>query len=310
MLTVDIAIITYNRRELLKRVLQGLAKQTKQPNKILILDTSPEKVKKSDIPQSLLTKTNLFFKEKRLNLPEARNFLLKKSTADIIVYIDDDAIPKESFTEAILSGFELGPNIAGVTGPSIDCDIDLEPLNKIIRDNKPRAYILPWGEIRLETRRWIPTKPLLVTAMKGCNQSYLRKDLVKAGGFDEKLALPCFREESDVQLPLIKKGKKFIYHPDAYVWHIQNQPGGISDIEEKAGKSNYFYQAGKNHRHFSDKHFPKWLSRLSWLTISRNPPSLPIAILRTIFGKYNYLAWHRGLWEKTETTKKDEKESD
>ena len=125
--------------------------------------------------------------------------------------------------------------------------------------------------------------------------SFVTKLLKDSGGFDEKLFNPSFREDTDAEVALLKRGYRFLYDPKVFLKHFPNFDGGISDVERS---NKYFYLAGKNHRYFSDKYFPKWLSRLSWVFWSRNPPSLFLALILTVVRRKNYFYWHKGLWEK------------
>jgi GT2 family glycosyltransferase len=293
-LSITVGIPTYKRPQTIKLCLDAIFKQTKKPDKIIIFDSSEDDETEKIVNSFKSNLINYIHVKKRTILPKARNIILENCQTDIITYIDDDAIPKEKFIESIIWSFENFKEIAGVTGPTINSDINLSPLNEIIIDNKNRTKIYPWGEIRTATKKWITTKPIFCNIMIGANQSYKVNILKKVGGFDENFDNPSFREETDVQIRIKKLGYKFLYHPDVFVYHIVKQAGGIEDIEEK--EKLYFYLAGKNHRYFVDKHFNKFLSRLSWIFWSRNPPCLWIAFLRQLIEKKPYLYWHKGLW--------------
>ncbi len=293
-MTISVAICTYNRSHTLARVLGEIAKQTRQATQVIIVDSSQDDASDKVVAQCPLP-INYIRKKERTILPIGRNLALTACTSDIICFLDDDAIPAPKFLQSIMDSFQ-DPAIVGVTGPTISTDDDLKPREQIITDNRNRTRVFPWGEVRSDTRRWIPSRPLPCTVMIGANMSYRTDDLKKIGGFDPEFVNPSFREESDVQVSLRRQGGKFLYHPEAYVNHITKSPGGIEDIE--VAQAKYFYLAGRNHRYFADKHFPRWLSRLSWLLWSRTPPCLWLALILSVVRGPQYLAWHKGLWKK------------
>ncbi|MBI4374667.1 MAG: glycosyltransferase [Deltaproteobacteria bacterium] len=293
--TLSIGLITYNRTPAISRCLESLTKQASIPDQVVIVDSSDNDETRMVAGRFRQELNILYLKQKeRTIMPVARNICVNNATSQYIAFIDDDAVAKQKWTETIVSAFLDNKNLGGITGPTINTTPDLKPLEKIITDAKNRNYILPWGEVRSDARRWVPLQPVFCTAMQGGNMSYPVALLREVGGFDEQYFNPSFREESDLQMRIIRKGFKFLYHPDVFVWHVPGVAGGIQDIEQDP--PFYFYLAGKNHRYFCDKYFSKWLTRPAWLLWNGNPPCLWLAFLLTILRRKNYFAWHKGLW--------------
>lgn len=292
--SITVGIATYNRQRIIGRCIEALLEQDLLPERIIIFDSSENDETAKIVALFGASQIEYIHKPNRTILPIARNKILERTHTEIITFIDDDVVATPEFLKNISEGFSELPEIAGITGPTISATEDLEPIEKLIYDAKNRTKILPWGEIRSDTRCWIPPRPLYCKTLIGANMSYRTKLLRKMDGFDENYFNPSFREESDVQMRLLRLGYKFLYHPGAFVYHIVRQSGGIEDIESQ--RTQYFYLAGKNHRYFCDKYFPKWLTRTAWLFWNRNPPCLWLALLRTIIERKNYLAWHMGLW--------------
>ena len=295
--TITVAIISYEREMILRKAIKSITEQTKLPDEILVIDSSRNPYN----PDTLIDKSfgyllkYIYIKDRQI-IPMARNIALKEVTNDIISYIDDDAIPKPKFVETIVNSFEKDSKLGCIGGPTIITNEDLIPLEEIIQDNKKHIKIFPWGEVRSSASRWIPSREIEVDALQGANMSFPVNLLKSIGGFDGNYKLPSFREETDACLRIQRQGYQCIYHPDVFVYHIPNLKGGITDFE--SNQSKYFKLAGQNHRYFSDKFFPKWLSRLSWVFWSRNPPSLLYIIYVKIRFNKNFLAWHKGLWRK------------
>jgi len=286
----SVGIVTYNRPETMKMVLDNLKIQTKKPLEIIVVDSSEnnetEKLTKK------YKKIKYIRTKKRLYQPQARNIILKKCRGDIIAFLDDDAIPKKDWMKNILKGFEY-ENAVGVTGPAITCNKKLKPTMKILRTDKNQNYFTSYGDMRSESRRWVPPKPVFCSLMLGANMSFLLKPLEEIG-FDEFYSHDAaVREETDPQIALIKKGFRFIYMPKAFVYHLKSEIGGIRTNNKK----DYYYWAGVHHKYLCDKYFPKWKTRLAWLFVSKNPPCLPLCIILSLIRKdLNILKWIKGLW--------------
>jgi len=289
-MNISIGIVTYNRPETLKRVLDSLKTQTKKPLEIIIVDSSEDNETEKLVKK--YKKIKYIHTKNRVYQPAARNMILKKCKGEIISFLDDDAIPEKKWLENVEKGF-VEFDVVGVTGPALNTDNDLKPTEKIIRTNKNQNYFTSSGDIRCEARRWIPSKPVFCSIMLGANMSFLVEPLREIG-FDEFYGRDAaVREETDPQIALIKKGYKFVYVPGALVYHLKNQKGGI----RANPKGNYFFWAGVNHRHLADKYFPKWKSRLSWIFWSINPPCLWLCVALAIIRRDpSILKWHKGLW--------------
>lgn len=284
-----VGIITYRRPDAVKRCLKAVMNQATKPKEIIVVDSS-----ENDKTERIVEKAEVTYKHfrKRLYLPKARNIILKSCGTEIIAYLDDDAIPTPHWLENIIKGYSK-PEIAGVGGPCINVDETFAIKERIITGQKNRNYFKSTGDIRCDGRRWIPPKATETQIMMGGNMSYLTSKLREVSGFDEHYDLPCFREETDVQMALIRKGYNFKYMPKAIVWHLQEKRGGIADIKQ----SDYYCRCGKNHKYFCDKYFSKLKSRLSWIFWSISPPCLWLAIALAIIRRdRRYLGWIRGLF--------------
>lgn len=269
-MSVTVGVITYRRPRMLEKCLRAIQNQTVKPDKVDVVDSS----------------------KKRIPQPVARNIILNRCKTEIIAYLDDDAVSTPRWLENIVKGYSK-PEIAGVGGPCINVDETFAIKERIITDQKNRNYFKSTGDVRCDGRRWIPPKAVKTQIMLGGNMSFLTEKLREVGGFDEHYAQAAFREETDPQIALIKKGHEFMYEPKALVWHVRTGEGGISRDLSK----DYFYWCGKNHKYLCDKHFSKLKSRLSWIFWSISPPCFWLTIALAIIRRdRRYLGWIKGLW--------------
>jgi hypothetical protein len=290
MMKVTVGIITHNRSSVISKCLGGLKKQTKKPDKIVIVDTSDNN-ETSNIVKKSGMKIKYIHLAKRVRQPAARNIVLKHTNTEVLAFLDDDAVPKDEWLENIAKGYGFGNDIVAVAGPAVNCDTDLRPLVRYRRTDNIQNTTNSVGDIRYYPA-WIPSRPVECSSMIGANMSFLTKKLKDVGGFTEFYTEGYgFREENFPQLKLLRKGYRFIYMPDAFVWHIKVRTGGAEKYKD------HFYLCGKNHRHFADAFFPKWKTRLSWIFWSISPPCLWLCIGLAIARRdLSMLKWHKGLW--------------
>jgi len=286
---VSVAIVTYNRAQIINRCLGSLERQTTKPDEIIVIDSSDNNETKR-----IMQGKRIIYKHtiRRLYQPQARNIALEMAKGDIIAFLDDDVVCAPKWLENIIQGYSFD-NVAGVGGPTIRSNENLRPLDRVKRSNKNQNFFTCYGSIHV-TSAWIPSEPVRTKLMMGCNMSFLKEKLKEVGGFDEFYGRDAaYREETDPQIALIKKGYDFIHMPKAIVYHLQYRTGGI----RSNNPADYQYWCAKNHKYLADKYFPKLLSRLSWIFWSSDPPCLWICVLSALIHRDpNILKWIKGLW--------------
>jgi GT2 family glycosyltransferase len=285
-----VGIITHNRAGIISKCLAGLKIQTVKPEKIIIVDTSDNRDTEAVVKKHRMPIKYIHLK-KRVRQPAARNIVLRETKTEILAFLDDDAVPKKEWLKNIVKGYSLGGKIAAVCGPAVNCNLELKPIIKYRYTDKIQNKINSVGDVRFYPA-WIPSGPKECSSMIGANMSFLTEKLREAGGFVEFYSEGYgFREENFPQAVLVKKGYRFIYMPEAFVWHIKVREGGAEKFKD------HFYLCGKNHRHFADNFFPKWKTRLSWIFWSVSPPCLWLCIGMALTRRdLSILRWHKGLW--------------
>jgi glycosyltransferase involved in cell wall biosynthesis len=112
----------------------------------------------------------------------ARNTGSKQAEGEILAFIDADTVACENWIEEIAQTFDSGPNIAGVTGPTL-------PYEGTQLDKLAYHVATGWAQ-RFSPRLGRPH-------VAGFNCAYRREPFFDAGGFDENRVL-----SEDVMLSL------------------------------------------------------------------------------------------------------------
>jgi len=217
-LTVDVIIMTRNRDEFAVATVKKLLEQDYPTFRIIVCD-------QSDIP-SLQLKTMaaavgrlLYHGAETRGLTVGRNEALSLSSADIIIFIDDDVIPEEGFIEGHVLAY-VSERIGGTAGKIFDTRpwmMEPLPYEKV---EKLNTWI---GVIR---RGFYVNRFLDIDAAQGCNMSFRRSVLEQTGGFDSRFGGSALLEETDASLRVRKLGYTIRYTPHAMLTHLAASTGG------------------------------------------------------------------------------------
>lgn len=147
------------------------------------------------------------------NLSKSRNIGINLASGDIIVFLDDDAIPHPLWLQNLVRPY-LDPEVGAVGGFTIDNTGVRWQVKKTICDRFGEAYyVSDFFDERLLNRRGTPYYPSIL----GANSSFRASCIREVGGFDETFAY--FLDETDVCLRVIDAGYKVVYEPKAVIYH-------------------------------------------------------------------------------------------
>lgn len=205
---VSIVICTYNRADFLKRTLKSLQYQTYKDFEVIVVN-GPS----TDETTNVLNRYKGIIKtavNPETNLSKSRNMGIQMSAGEIIAFIDDDAIPDEHWLDDIISMYK-NDKIGGVGGrvywPGGD-HIQFET-----------GYVDIWGdaEVRVRDANYNDPSGKRFNIMLGTNCTFLKKALLKVGGFDEYY--DYFHDESDLCLRIVQAGYQIVHHKRAIIYH-------------------------------------------------------------------------------------------
>jgi len=253
---VSVIIATYGREEILCDSLNDVLKQDYPNFEVLVIDQTPEhKPEIQAYLEELVTVSKIkWFHLDWASLPGARNYGVRRSEGEMIVFIDDDVQLTSGFLTAHVKNYLQNPEVGAVAGRVFDRmklsdaaegKTQGEDAYKEIEYLPPQAMDpgIAWYYIDLVHT----VKPQQVISARGCNMSFRREIFSKHGlGFDERFGGSAVREESDFCLRLRQTGYKIWYDPDAALVHLGEETGGCHDISMRSLK----YQLTFYHNHF------------------------------------------------------------
>ena len=232
--TAAVLIATYNRPTYLRTCLEHLQRQTIAPNKIIVVDSSPD-----DRSEAVSGDFDVIYVRNPLGRGHTATSrmigLQVAGDSEVIAFIDDDAYAEPDWLEELMRRYD-DPRVAGVGGRALNGQPGEEGqgLDEIGR-------FLPNGTL---TGNFAanPGRDVLVDHLLGANMS-LRVDSVHAvGGIEDYYPGTCLREESEIALRLRLAGYRLVYTPFAIVEHV-----GGTYAKGSRFNARYSYYAQRNH---------------------------------------------------------------
>jgi GT2 family glycosyltransferase len=286
--TSSLIIITLNRAALLQRTLQGLARQTRQIDEIIVIDNGPTR----DTEQVVSTFTARYVPEPRRGYGNARNRGLSEAGGDVIYFLDDDCVPEPDWADVLWNVLDSGAADLASGSRTPGQPGLAARLEYLSTDGPVLSPALTAGPAR-----HLSTSNLI-----------LRREVVtKTGCFDATLSM-C--EDRDFTTRARKLGFRLRYEPKARVTHypaIHRVPEYLAKMRHYGtGTSQYF-------RRWSDEEtlaglfpaspaarfilLPALAAAGTAYLVARNLPQNPDAIPLSPLLFVGQLWWHWGGFE-------------
>lgn len=247
-MTTSVIVTTYDWPEALFLTLKSLFSQTTLPDEVIVADDgSGESTRnliaslKSEAPFVLI---HSWQEDKGFRLAMSRNRAIAKAKGDYIIVIDGDMILHKKFVEDHISNARHSFYLQGgrvllgkkITTKLFSGTISPESLSFFSPDihNRKNAVYSP-----LLSKLFLYTKRSL-KAIKGCNFSLYKEDILKVNGFDNDF-IGWGREDSEFVARLFNagiEGKNLKFSAVAYhIYHLENERQSLPENERRLQKS-------------------------------------------------------------------------
>lgn len=212
---ISVVVCTYNRDQFIKKCLDCLAHQTlsKAFYEMIIVDNRSTDDTATIVKSFIASHPELNIRyvfETNKGLSFARNRGIAEAQSNIISYIDDDAEATPGFLESILDFLKQHHDVVGVGGKVI-------PLYSESKEPKWMNKYLNGFVAKVDLGEEVLHYNKKIKYPAGCNMTYRKEILQKAGGFNNKLT---FRSDDKYIFFEVKKISGNIYYlPEAIVYH-------------------------------------------------------------------------------------------
>ncbi|GAA4773559.1 glycosyltransferase [Stakelama sediminis] len=192
MARLHVIVPTIGRPELIEDNVRRMFAQSRPPDGMLVVGTSPKDVGDFSAPD---LPVQIVLTEKGLCRQRNRGIDLVVDKSDIIVFFDDDFVPAEDYLANVERLFELHENVVGITGELVDDGI------------RGDAIAFDEAERRLDDEEERPDfRYRRCYSLYGCNMA-LRVSALGDLRFDEALPLYGWQEDVDLTYQLSRRGE-------------------------------------------------------------------------------------------------------
>ncbi len=204
-INITVAIITRNRAQHLKRLLNSFIIQTRKPLEIIIINNSSNDNTKEIIKSFQSSLPIRSFTEKKVGIPFSRNNALKQARGNFVAFIDDDCEASPTWIENINNALKKYPDVAAIQGRTISM-----PSNNIIPRIVQSLHDSWLKKSIRQNKLWVCDTKNLVLNLRIIKKYQLTFDTDFLRGSDVDLAKQ-----------FIYKNLQIIYQPKIYNFHFE-----------------------------------------------------------------------------------------
>ncbi|WP_341863185.1 glycosyltransferase [Gymnodinialimonas sp. 57CJ19] len=201
---LSVVVVSAGRPDALLRCLLGLSQQAKAGCEVIVVADPQGQAAARSLPVAGALK---LLPQRGANISAARNAGIAAAAGDIIAFIDDDAVPEPTWSQAVIRAFS-GSDLAAISGPVLGRN----------------GISLQWGPMAVNgAAEDIPSEPNapiragLVRKLQGTNMAFRRDALAQVGGFDE--AMHFYLDDTDMAIRVGQAGLPTAWIPGAVVHH-------------------------------------------------------------------------------------------
>lgn len=216
---VSLIIPTYNREKILRDTINFAVNQNVPDYEVIVVDQNEAHDLETKQFFNRLPSFVRTIRHYPPSLTGARNRGILEARGEIVLMIDDDVIIKRDFIHQHLKYYE-DPDVVGVTGR-------IQQKRRFVN----KSFFFTQNEFLhwISPHAFSDKKPKEAFRLAGGNFSVRKKAALQVGLFDENFIGTAWGEEIDFSLRLRLLNKKLVYNPDAYIYHLCEQNGGVGN---------------------------------------------------------------------------------
>lgn len=267
---VSCIIPTLGRGKILCDTIGMLLAQSHRPHEVIIIDQTEahDEVTRQALTEWETKRCIGWLHQKELNASLARNTGALAATGDVLLFLDDDIEIKTDFVASHVRNYG-DPDIVAVAGQV------LEGRRHVVSNLPAAAENEDFGWIYFPKNYG---NRCLTHWMTSTNFS-IRKDIfVSVGGMDANYLKGAFREESDFAQRFQRAGYRFLFDPEASLYHLG--AAGAPEGGSRAWISNKRI-AGWHHC------IGDWYFTFGYLRQSGAAPLLKASVRHFVLNRYN-----------------------
>lgn len=248
--TVGVVIVTWNRKDKLKRALDSLPESSYRISEVVVVDNhssdgTPRFVKKE------FPKVKLVVNDTNTGAASGRNIGARQAKSDFIYFLDDDAFVERNTISSAVDTIKKDPNIA-IAQSKVLSSFDKKKILGIAHNiNTSTSLITAYGIGERDEGQYAKEMDI---PMVGTGWLVNKKIFWEVGGFDENFFVPY--EDSDISLRIRNEGYRIVFSPNSKIWHDDLKPTEINPRIRSIGIASPERArfVGRNKIYFMKKH--------------------------------------------------------
>ena len=237
---ISVVVATYGREAVLRETLKLLLDQDYPSYELIVVDQTSAHEPETD---RFIRSQGHRLRHLRLvgaSLPNARNAGIRAARGDLVLFVDDDVLPARSLVGAHVGSYR-DATVAGVAGQVL-------PLGGATVDAPVAGQLDRAARVTWNFNSTVPGETMYAT---GCNMSFARDAVYRAGLFEVAFGGSAECEEVDLCLRLRRLGHTIRFAPAASLVHLEAVAGGCGN---RRRGPRWFYWHVHNHLLLSLRH--------------------------------------------------------
>jgi succinoglycan biosynthesis protein ExoA len=262
--SISVVICTKDRHAILGDCLASLARQTRLPEEVLIVDASatPAEAQAETFRRAVGERCSTRLLRAEPGLTRQRNRGIDATSGSIVLFLDDDVVLEPEYVAEILAVYERDTEhtVGGVGGAIVP---DPTPEQSCFHRGFARLFLLPsygTGQVKRSGHPeflFNPSEETRVGFLSGCNMSY-RREAIGGERFDERLSGYALGEDLEFSYRL-SRHRRLKLTPRARLDH--REVGGGRPDHRRRNEASAFH-----HYQFFREHVAR--GRLDWLVFA------------------------------------------
>jgi len=239
-LTLAVLVTTYRREEYLRRCLEGLVNQSVAPDEIVVVVRDSDRASRAVAGKTAARIPLRILEVSDPGVIAANNRALPEIRADIVSFIDDDAVPEARWVEKIRGRFGEDPGLGALGGR--DRLVDPAMREETERPARSVGRVRWYGRIvGNHHRRFDGAAP--AETLKGCNMSF-RRGLIDL--CDSGLRGTGVFYETDLCFQVASRGYRILFDGSLVVDHHVQAPSFLDGRARAANDPERAYNESFN----------------------------------------------------------------
>ena len=174
------------------------------------------------------------------------NHCFSSSQSDILLLLDDDAVPHFGWVEAHVRAFSENPDLIYTAGREVRATKEKPAISvffRIIVESVAGLFVGRKRKLNGRIVGWINSFGIMfgnydqpgtcqINSPRGCNMAVRRVQFMKIGGFNETFRGNAWGFEADFSLRASRQGNYGEYRGDAIVIHYEVPSGGARALQK------------------------------------------------------------------------------